>query len=172
MKKILAVLFAFSMCSTAQSESFVDISYLTWSGLPAGLNVDGYGIEYSSVDDNVLLSAGDVIVDVTDDYGYGIRDDGAAFGGKLGIDSFAAGTFYAGAGLTLVDGESDTSFGFGYSKYKIDEFSYDLSVTHSDGESTFGAQIRLPVDNGGGILVGVSDAEIGNIVTLGYSFGY
>ena len=172
MKKILVALFALSLFSTAQSETFVDISYASWTGLPAGVNVDGYGIEYSTVNENIMLSAGYAIVDVTDDYGYGIRDDAAVFSGLVGMDSFATGTFYIGAGLALADGESETSLDIGYSKYNINEFSYNLSVTTMDGESTFGAEIRLPVDNGGGVLVGYSDADIGSIVNIGYSFGF
>ena len=172
MKKILAILFALTVCSTAQSKNFFDISYNTLTDLPDGVNVDGYGLMYSSVEDNITFRGGYMVLDITDDYGYGFRGDAASFGGDIGVESFAAGTFYGGADLLLVDGDSDVAFSIGYSKRKIDEFSYDFAITHSDGESTFGASIRLPVSNGGGIQLGIADSDFSTAVTVGYSFGF
>ena len=174
MKRILVALFALSLFSTAQSETFVDISYASWSGLPAGLDADGYGIEYSRVNENIMLSAGYATLDMSDDYyGYEISQDSAIFSGAFGADSFATGTLYIGAGFALVDGESDASLSVGYSKYNINEFSYNLSVTTTDGELSFGADMRLPVGKkGGGILVGYLDTDIGSITSIGYSFGF
>ena len=172
MRKLLIIFFVATVCSTAQSESFVDMSYNKLTDLPDGVNVDGYSIMYASVDDNLTLKAGGMVVDVTDDNGYGIRDAAATFGGMIGMQSFATGTLYAGADLTLVDGDSDTSVSIGYSKQKVDEFSYDLSISHSDGESVFGVTIRIPVANGGGLLIGVADTDLSRVFNIGYSFGF
>ena len=172
MKRILSIFFALTVCSTVQSENFIDISYNTLTGLPDGVNVDGYGLMYASVEDNITLQARYMVIDVTDDYGYGIRGDAASFGGDIGMKSFSTGTFYIGAELVLVDGDSDSDVSIGYSKRKIDELGYDFSIGHSDGESILSASIRLPVGNGGGINLGVADSDIGTAFGIGYSFGF
>jgi hypothetical protein len=172
MKVLISLFVAILVCSTAQSESFVDISYTKLTDLPDGVNADGYSIMYSSVEDNITLQGGYMVADITDDYGYGVRDDVLSFGGEFGMQSFATGTFYAGAGLILADGDNETSVSIGYSKRKVDELSYDLAISHSDGESVYGATMRIPVANGGGILMGVADSDSSTAFNIGYSFGF
>ena len=172
MKNIFYTLCLLSLCSTAQSESFFGVSYNTFTDLPDGINVDGYAIEYAAVNDNIFWGLGYAIVDVTDDYGYGVRGDGASAGAAFGVSSFATGTIYGSAQLILAEGETDSAFSVGYAKRKIDELGYDISVSFMDGESSLVASVRIPVSGTGGIELQVADSDLSTLVGVGFSLGF
>lgn len=165
MKKLLSVFFALAFYSTAHSESFVNIQY---SGVD-GADVDGYNVTYTSVNDNITLQSGIALVDANDSE----VTSTLALSGDIGMQSFGIGTLYTGGDLLFLDnGHFDHAITIGYSKRKIDELSYDFSVSQIDGESILAALMRIPLNNGGGVLIGMSDNDSLSTYTIGYSIGF
>lgn len=165
MKKLLSVFFALAFYSTAHSENYLSIQY---SGID-GADVDGYSIIYTSVNDNISLQSGVVLVDANDSE----VSSTLALSVDAGMQSFEIGTLYAGGDLFFSDdGNSDETITIGYSKRKIDELSYDFSVSQNDGESTYAALMRIPLTNGGGVLIGMADNDLLSTYTIGYSIGF
>jgi hypothetical protein len=169
MNKFLSVFFALAICSSAQSESFLNMQF---SKYPGDVDADRYtrALTITSVKDNISLQGGFAIGDVLSD-----SDSAAVFSVDVGLQSFGLGTLYAGTDLSLSDfHDSEHAVTIGYSKRKIDELGYDFSVSSMDGESIYGALIRIPLANsyGGGALIGFAESDSYSQFTLGYSVGF
>jgi hypothetical protein len=172
MNKFLSVFFALAICSSAQSESFLNMQFSKLTDLPSDVDADGYirALTITSVKDNISLQGGFALNDALSD-----SDSAAVFSVDVGLQSFGLGTLYAGTDLSLSDfHDSDHAVTIGYSKRKIDELSYDFSVSSMDGESIYGALIRIPLANtyGGGALIGFADGDSYSQYTFGYSVGF
>lgn len=173
MKKILSLVFALFVCSAAQSENYIGLSYslLSYSPDDLDIDIDGYELSFASVEDNVAWKAGYGTTDATYD-DVSVSLDGAYLGWAIGKDSFASGTVYTAADVLFTNYGSETSLSIGYAKRNADELSYDLAVSFSDGQSTLGAGVRFPLSHGGGVEIGVSDSDSLRVLSIGYSYSF
>ena len=163
MKNSLILVFTLLICSITHSESFVTFSHSTLEGM----SLDRYAINYNSVEDNTSWSGGVDLVDSD------TVTSSLILSGDFGVQSFASGTVYWGIDISHSEhGDTEEDLSIGYSKRKLNELSYDVSIAKTEQGTLNTIMVRVPMTLGSGILYGLTDSDIGKQYSIGLSVDF
>ena len=172
MKKLALVLLLLPVICNANPTGYLEIEHTAAKGEFDMLGVDEkYDINSVIASDSYVFNASYIISEtIIDEKEYQI---GISL--KKSIGSFYKGSVYAGYGLKFIDSDDilDTVL-LGYAKYNSKGIGFDVVASfEDDGDSSLGLTLRNPIGkNGAGLLLGISDDEVGTSTSFGYSHAF
>jgi hypothetical protein len=180
MKKLALVLLLLPVISSANSTSYWEIEHTAAKGEFDMHGVaDEYSINFLTIGDRYASKASYVIADFTGNE----RDYQVDIDIKASVRDFSKGSFYIGYALKFYGSEFlhglegddilDTVL-LGYAKYNSKGIGFDVVASlEDDGDSSLGITLRNPIGkNGAGLLLGISDDEVGTSTSFGYSYAF
>ena len=193
MKKLVLALLLLPVIANANSTSYWEIEHTAAKGEFDMLGVDEkYDINAVIASDSYVFNASYIISEtIIDEKEYQID-----ISLKKSIGSFYKGSVYAGYGLKFYDKkyseyiinkklkapgdeyiDSDDILDtvlLGYAKYNSKGIGFDVVASfEDDGDSSLGLTLRNPIGkNGAGLLLGISDDEVGISTSFGYSHAF